>query len=148
MKKRINLNWKSVIIESFGLVLLTSGIKRLYFSSNPIINQEVDNLTPDNIFSFHVDAFLWSIGALLVGAIFIVVFKLKAKQSIHDTILALLIIFLLIPTGFFNKGLINSLFNSFGILFTNIRTTSALINGLLLTLSGLFLLKFSFRLIK
>ena len=133
MKKRINLNWKNVIIESLGLILLTSGIKRLYFSSNPIIDQEVDELTPENIVSFHVDAFLWSIGALLVVAVFIVVFKLKTKQSIRDTILAILIIFLLIPTGFFNKGLINSLFNYFGYIFTNIKTTSALINGILLT---------------
>lgn len=145
MKKRINLNWKNVIIESLGLILLTSGIKRLYFSSNPIIDQEVDELTPENMVSFHVDAFLWSIGALLVVAVFIVVFKLKTKQSIRDTILAILIIFLLIPTGFFNKGLINSLFNYFGYIFTNIRTTSALINGILLTLSGLLLLKFSFK---
>ena len=148
MKKRINLNWKNAIIESLGLILLMSGIKRLFYSSNPIVNLEAEKLSPESIVFLHIEAFIWSMVALLIGAVSLVIFKLKVKQSILDTVLAILIIFLIIPTGFFNKGIINSLFNSFGAIFTNIKTTSALINGILLTLGGFFILKRNFKLIK
>ncbi|MEP0212213.1 MAG: hypothetical protein ABJD66_03290 [Cellulophaga sp.] len=140
MKKSINLSWKTVIIESLGLILLISGVKRFYFSTQPILNQETDKLTSESIVYFLMESALWGIGTLIFAGLIIGILKWKLKQSIIDSVLAIIFVFALFPFGFFNGGLFNSIFNSIGGLFTDIKTSSALISGIILTVIGFSLL--------
>lgn len=141
MKKRINLNWKTIFIECVGLILLISGIRRLYSSTQPILNQRIDELKPEGIAYFFIELDLWAYGTLLLSCLVIGIFKRKIKKSVLDTILATIIVFILFLLGLFNEGFFNTLFNSIGYLFNDIATISALISGIILTSGGFFILR-------
>ncbi|WP_191100654.1 hypothetical protein [Olleya marilimosa] len=142
------LNWKIIVAESIGIIFLIHGSKRFHISYYSDIwkalidvdSEKLESLKIKNVGQFLYDSQIFGFWIFLVWVLLILLFKWKIKLPLADTILTLILVFLLFPIGFFNIDFITGLFNSIGALFTNDIGFSFLISGLILTLIGLGLL--------
>ena len=148
MKKKLKLNWEIIVAESIGIIFLIHGSKRLHTSYYSDIwkalleldSEKMENFKTKSIGQFLYDSLSFGFWIFLVWVLLLLVFKWKIKLPLADTILTLILVFLLFPIGFFNIDLVTRLFNSIGAIFTNDIGFSFLISGLILTLIGLGIL--------
>ena len=144
MKRKLKLNWIIIVIESIGLVFLIHGSKRLHTSYYSDIwiallnldSEKLERFEMKNTGQFLFDSQLFEFWIFLVWVLLLLCFKRKIKLPIADTILTILLVFLLFPIGFFNIDFVTRLFNSIGAIFTNDIGFYFLISGIVLTFIG------------
>lgn len=148
MKKKIRLNWKIIVAESIGIIFLIHGVSRLHKSYYSDIwkaflesdSEKLKNITEISLGDFLIESIMFGFWVLIASVLILLLVKWKIKLPLIDTILSLILVFLLFPMGFFNIDFITGLFNSIGAIFTNDIGFSFLISGLILTLIGLTVL--------
>jgi hypothetical protein len=148
LKKKIRLNWKIIVAESIGIIFLIHGVSRLHKSYYSDIwkaflesdSEKIKNITEISLGDFLIESIMFGFWVLIASVLILLLVKWKIKLPLIDTILSLILVFLLFPMGFFNIDFITGLFNSIGAIFTNDIGFSFLISGLILTLIGLTVL--------
>jgi hypothetical protein len=148
LKKKIRLNWKIIVAESIGIIFLIHGVSRLHKSYYSDIwkaflesdSEKLKNITEISLGDFLIESIMFGFWVQIASVLILLLVKWKIKRPLIDTILSLILVFLLFPMGFFNIDFITGLFNSIGAIFTNDIGFSFLISGLILTLIGLTVL--------
>jgi hypothetical protein len=119
MIKEFNL--KLILLECFSLIFIISGIDRLYvayhgkkfdslFSGDL---KKFESLTDIRIGGFFVNQAYWTLVAILIGILVVVLINWKNKFGIINSIVILILTFGISSTGIYSSGIINRNLNYF-----------------------------------
>lgn len=153
--KKMKLNLKNILIESFGIILLVFGIEKWRVS---MLDEEYlalfagdmdkfNSLSSETIGSFMADNVMWGVGAYVTGFVIIGILKILNKdiKGLLDSLVAFIILFSLFPLGFFGAAFTNSIINFVGGIITENFKIKFMINGLLWTLIGIGIIWFALK---
>ena len=153
VKNLLVINFKNIALESVGLIFIGFGVEKLYIASQSekylaISSGDFDKfevLASENIGWFFMQPYLWRFGGIAAGFIIIGLIKLWRKNSkeLINSLLAFLIVFSLIPIGFFSSSFCNSATNFVGDFLTEKLTLKFVINGLMWSVLGIVIIWFT-----
>lgn len=142
------INAKIIVLEILAVFFLINGIQRLYLASqgekfNAIMNSDMEKYY--SLTSTYASVFLerrgyWSLGGFMIGILLIGIINWKIKIHFINSMVTFLIIFMLLPSGLFMKGLINNSLNNFCAHFGVSYSFSYLIGSLILIIIGVLIL--------
>ena len=123
MMKEFNL--KLILLECFALIIIISGIDRLYVAYNgkqfdALMNEDwekFESLTDVRIGQFFADQAYWTIASLIIGVLMVGLINWKYKFGIINSIVVLILTFGISTTGIYSSGIINRYLNYFCGLF-------------------------------
>lgn len=149
------LNFKKIILESVGLIFIGFGIEKLYLASQSEKYLAIwtgdfnkfEVLTSENIGWFFMQSYLWRFGGIATGFLIIALLKLwkKNRKGLVNSLIAFLIVFSLIPIGFFSSGFSNLIINFIGGILTENLMIKFIINGLLWNAIGIGIIWFALK---
>ncbi|PBJ13759.1 hypothetical protein [Flavobacterium sp. ACN6] len=156
MKK---LNFKVIIMQVLGLILLIHGILQLRFYTVAekficAVNHFQDKssecwnrLFPakEDIFNFWPSIYIWIFLGFLSGIILVSFLNWKNKLSPLNTILAAIVMYIIMRFKFFRKGILSRLFDSFLSVFSDDFKLQFIIGGVLSALIGILILWLSVK---
>lgn len=134
------LNFKNIVLESIGLILIGFGVEKLYVGSQSekylalFANdfETFKTLTTESPSWLFTKSTLWRFGAF--GTVFLLIglFKLwkKNKKGLLDSVVSFLFSFLLIHLGFYDTKFSNSIINFPGRLISDNLNVICIVNGL------------------
>lgn len=142
------LNFKLVAIDIAFVFLFTTGLKRLYVSSQAeffqlSLDNDIEGLTAkygSTISDLFFQLYFWPLGYMGIALLIISVINWRFKVPFINLILVFIFSLSFFPLGIINGDYIPSLFNSFCYVFSNELKTSFLIGGILITGASLILL--------
>ncbi|KAF2332875.1 hypothetical protein [Flavobacterium ginsenosidimutans] len=154
MKK---LNVGVLLIQFFGMIILINGILqlRIYTAAEKVIcikkhcnSQESKNWsalfpTKEDALSFWPSIYIWIFLGLLFGILAIGFLNWKNKLSSINTILLALALYMLMRLKFFRKEVISLFFRPIRTVLSNDFATQCLIEGVVFTVIGIFILYLS-----
>lgn len=144
---------KLILCQWLALFFLIYGIQRLHISSQYkkydclieyMKNPKSDcwtKLQPstETMEEFISTRYYWVFYAFIFCTTLIFFVNWKTKIPIPNPIIVFILTFLLFPTGFFNKGIVNTFMNSFGGIFSDNFVVENFIGGITFTIIGGFI---------
>ncbi|MFB9077232.1 hypothetical protein ACFFLS_02665 [Flavobacterium procerum] len=154
MKK---LDIRVVLLQFFGIILLTNGILQLrYFSVaekficaiNHFNNQSSECWkkffpSKEDFFDFFPGIYVWIFIGLMIGILIVSFLNWKNKLSALNTILVAIVMYIILKLKLFRRGIISRPFHPVRALFSDDFGTQCLIEGITFTICGLLVLYFS-----
>ncbi|WP_298900011.1 hypothetical protein [uncultured Psychroserpens sp.] len=146
MIKEFNL--KLILLESFALIFIISGIDRLYVAYNgrqfdALMNEDLEkfeSLTDVRIGQFFADQVYWTLASLIIGILTVGLINWKNKFGIINSIVVLILTIGISATGIYSSGIINRYLNYFCGIFAEGYGMAFLIGGLIILSIGIVIL--------
>ncbi|MBJ2127165.1 hypothetical protein [Flavobacterium sp. IB48] len=154
MKK---LNIGILLVQFLGMIFLINGIfqLRLFTVAEKVICmknqfqfQKPENWnrlfpTNEDVSNFWPSVFIWIFFALLMGIFYVAFLNWKRKLSSINTILLAIALYVLLRLKFFRKEIFSLLFRPIRVMLSDDFAIQCLIEGIVFTIIGLFLIYFS-----
>ena len=144
---------KLILCQWLALIFLINGIQRLHISSQykkyDCLIEYIKNTKSDcwdkfqpsteTMEEFISTRYYWTFYAFIFCTTVIFFINWRTKIAIPNSIIVFILTFLLFPTGFFNKGIVNTFLNSFGGIFSDNFGVENFIGGITFTIIGGFI---------
>ena len=155
-KNMKNINLNAILLQWIGIIFFINGIQRLYLFSqdekyscfiesirNPK-NNCWEKLNPSQSLGDYMSNFLlWFFYAFILGIIILSILNWLKKIYWINTVLVLILTFILFPLKFFREGFGCNFFNSFWGEFTENVTAENGVRGIIFTIIGIMLFTIS-----